>query len=625
MIFPIISNALYMIKKSSFIIGSVVLVSLFSWTAAFGQSSSSLDRIVDQIGSLFPPVEGYVVSLKEDELLLDLKQGDPIKPGDKLKLIRFGQELFHPVTGKKIGREETELGWVEIIRVSRNFSLAMLKDPGIEAKKGDGVRLPFQRVSFLVAPVEVRTKKKVDKDELIFQIEKKLKGHRRFDVPAFDLRVWMLKNGVKTQALTHPANLKNLNKKVAADFIFFPTVSAVKKKTILSYRLVSMKDGEVVKQAEVLSDDVPTLLSKKDQRARARGTQTDLRTREEGPVRYRSRQEFMFEIVDFDIGDLNGDGKLEYVIIDRYRVMIFNYENDKFKKVAQVKMDKVASHFLSVDIADINNNGRDEIFVTNQYGMALHSFALEANPKRKGFQKTWEEVNYYFRVIKPFGSKPKLLAQSPGYNTAFSSGIKTILFRKGRYVDGPDLELPSIYGTLFTLYGMTQADVTRNKSMEIIILDNNYHLRVYSASGRVLVQSDDYFGHDPRPLEVGVIEELPGIEDEVEITRFKNRLRLVRNGSARYLVLPRNHRFGGNLMDRMVIVNNCSLVFFGIDKEGFDRAFETKKQKGYLAGYQVTKDPKTKDMRVHMVAVEVTGLVAKTKISTVYTYDWMAN
>ena len=75
----------------------------------------------------------------------------------------------------------------------------------------------------------------------------------------------------------------------------------------------------------------------------------------------------------------------------------------------------------------------------------------------------------------------------------------------------------------------------------------------------------------------------------------------------------------------MVIIGNCSLVFFGIDQEGFDRAFETKKQKGYLAGFQVTKDPKTKDIRVHMVAVEETGLVTKTKISTVYTYDWKAN
>ena len=59
-----------------------------------------------------------------------------------------------------------------------------------------------------------KTKKKVDKDELIFEIEKKLKGHRRFDVPAFDLRVWMLGNGVKTQALSSLANLKKLNKKV---------------------------------------------------------------------------------------------------------------------------------------------------------------------------------------------------------------------------------------------------------------------------------------------------------------------------------------------------------------------------------------------------------------------------
>ncbi len=65
------------------------------------QSSASLDRMVSQIESLFPPLEGYVIAVEGSGLTLDLKQGMPVEPGDRLKLIRYGRELFHPVTKKK--------------------------------------------------------------------------------------------------------------------------------------------------------------------------------------------------------------------------------------------------------------------------------------------------------------------------------------------------------------------------------------------------------------------------------------------------------------------------------------------------------------------------------------------
>ncbi|NIQ01112.1 MAG: hypothetical protein GWM98_12460, partial [Nitrospinaceae bacterium] len=64
-----------------------------------------------------------------DRVTLDLKQGQPIEEGDRLNLIRFGEEIIHPVTKKKIGREETDLGQVEILKVRPNFSLARTLNP----------------------------------------------------------------------------------------------------------------------------------------------------------------------------------------------------------------------------------------------------------------------------------------------------------------------------------------------------------------------------------------------------------------------------------------------------------------------------------------------------------------
>ncbi|MGV7221102.1 MAG: FG-GAP repeat domain-containing protein [Nitrospinales bacterium] len=611
-----------MIKPAGFVFRITALAILLTWGTASGQSLPSLDRIVDQIETMFPPVEGVVVSLQGKDVLLDLKQGDPIKPGDKLKLIRFGAEIYHPTTNKKMGREETELGWVEIIRVSRNFTLASLKDPEVKAKPGDGVRVPFNTVSFIIAPVSTKTKKKVDKSRLTLNLEKKLKAKRRFDVPAFDLSVWMLGNKVKPKTLTQPANLKKLRRKVRADFILFPSVREINKKTVLSYRLVSTDSGKIVKQADVMSEDVPTI-SKSAPLNREQAVQTDFKKRDAGPIKYIDKQDFLFEIVDFDIGDINGDGVKEYVIIDHHRVMIYRYQNNKFKRIGQMKSNKSGSHFLSVDVGDINNNGRDEIFVTDQVGDVLESFVLESYPKKKGFKKIWSDVKYYFRIVRPFGAKPRLIAQGHGYQNPFQDGIKDIVFKDDKYLIGPEMDLPRLPDKEMTLYGFNQTDLNRNKTKEIIILDNNYRLRVYSPNGRVLVHSDEYFGHDPRTVDVGYKDDAPGMGPKDNLDRFKGRLRLISNGNNKYLLLPRNHRMGGELLKRLVIIGNASIVLFSVNREGLERVFETKKQKGYLAAYQAVKD-KNNDLMIHMAAVDETGIVAKQKISTIYTYSWKA-
>ena len=134
---------------------------------ALAQSRASLDRLVSQIESVFPPLEGYVISVDGPGLTLDLKQGMAVKKGDRLKLIRYGRELFHPVTKKKVGRKETDLGEIEVLEVRKDYSLARALNPTVLAKEGDGVRSPFQKLSFLVAPPQVKTKKSINEDSLI--------------------------------------------------------------------------------------------------------------------------------------------------------------------------------------------------------------------------------------------------------------------------------------------------------------------------------------------------------------------------------------------------------------------------------------------------------------------------
>jgi len=615
-------------QKQSFL--KIFLIAIISFAAflpglVFAQSDATLDRIVSQIESLYPPLEGYVIAVEGNGLTLDLKRGMAVKKGDRLKLIRYGRELFHPVTKKKVGRKETDLGEVEILEVRKDFSHARSLNPTALPKEGDGVRSPFQKLTFLVAPPNIKTRKKIDADRLRLNLEKKLNRHPRFEVPAFDFGLWMIDEKLNETSALKSKSLRRLKRKVNADLILIPNVHTVKGKMVLSYKLISSKDGSLQKQAQVLSDDLPAAQARRETR---RGTQTSFDAKNQ-PFKFIDKNQFPYEIVDFDVGDLNGDGKNEYVLIDRYRVMVYKLKKGKLRKIGQLRKRKGIDRFLGVDVGDINGNGRDEIFVTNQVGDKLESFALERQPGKKGFKHVWKDVNLYFRIIRPFGAKPTLLSQSTGFEAPFHGSIKKVLHKRRRYILGSKLNTPDIYGKFFNLYGLTQTDLSGNKIKDTIILDDKYHLRVYSPEGKVIVKSDEYYGHDPRFIDVGVVEEFGGLASgsnnitRAKAVRYKSRLQFVKNGSRRFLVLPKNYVAGNGMLEQTVIVENSGLAILGVNREGFERLFESGKQKGYLGAFRVVPRKGNAGADVYILRIDK-DYVSETSpmTSTFSTYFW---
>jgi len=391
-------------KKITIVLLALLLAAL-PGSGQGGEAFSALDRLVGQVENLFPFTEGYVVSVRGGELILDLKQGQPVKPGDRLKLIRFGKKLVHPVTGKKLGRMETDLGEVKILEVRKDFSRAVATDPSVEVHAGDGVRSPFKKLSLLLAPVEAA--RASDSDRLRLDLEKKFARHPRFEVPDFDLGLWLLKSGLRPRDLLNPKNLRRLRGRVQVDYLLFSALRSLKGKGVLKYRLVSARDGSVIKQAQILSGQAAAgaAVAKKNGE---QAVQTDFSTGR-GKVNFIGKQAFPFEIVDFDVGDINGDGTDEFVVIDSHRVLIYKYLGGKFKLTAQAGLNRHENRFISVDVADINGNGKAEIFVTNKYLDGLGSFVIEAG--QRGFKKLWNKADIYFHAIHPFGVKPRLLSQ----------------------------------------------------------------------------------------------------------------------------------------------------------------------------------------------------------------------
>lgn len=91
-------------------------------------------------------------------------------------------------------------------------------------------------------------------------------------------------------------------------------------------------------------------------------------------------QNFKIFIKGLSLGDVDGDSKTETVFISDRHIYVHRFENKRFIRIKEIA-GKGSQRFIGVDVADINGNGRAEIFVTSLKGAGqrLDSFVLEWN------------------------------------------------------------------------------------------------------------------------------------------------------------------------------------------------------------------------------------------------------
>jgi curli biogenesis system outer membrane secretion channel CsgG len=94
--------------------------------------------IVKSIGS--QPAEGVVADVSDGKVMVTMGEGQ-VFPGDILRAVGLGKEIYHPETGVLLSREEEELGRLRITETRDTFSFAVpIEGAAVNALKvGDKV------------------------------------------------------------------------------------------------------------------------------------------------------------------------------------------------------------------------------------------------------------------------------------------------------------------------------------------------------------------------------------------------------------------------------------------------------------------------------------------------------
>ena len=333
-----------------------------------------------------------------------------------------------------------------------------------------------------------------------------------------------------------------------------------------------------------------------------------------------------------DVGDVNGDGLNEIVVIDENSVYIYQRKGNDTLLLQKISGGKY-NNYAGVDVIDLNNNGIKEILISNVVTKrepnnvfnTVDSFVLEWKDGK--FVKIADNLPWLFRVIdgKPGGIR--VLGQKIGSQRPFDTPIYEMVWSGGKYQEGKKLKIPQG----LSIYGLTLDNL--GEGAEKIISFSNYdYLCVYQETDKALYavqsmlgskefiyKSDDVFGGSNSYVEA-YGEDMPGNDITFYNTYMNSRILSydTNEDGKRELIVVKNLT-ASRILKKTNIFTSSEFYNLGWDSISLLENWRTRKMGGYVADYQIKDIDNDGQDEIVMVIVTSSGsLVGKESVIAAY-------
>ena len=462
---------------------------LFLLTLSFGASSAlaekplgvdefnSVDELAGAVAAYFPKIQGVITSIQNDKLTLTLSKKDGLTPGMELTLWRDGKEILHPVTGAVIGHLEDEVGTVEVVAVGDVSSSAVVKKKLREPKPGDKARITPKKINLAIIPLTS------ERPDVVQGLSDRLTEYGRFAVLDKEKVAEFLKGKKQRDS----SLIREMGSQFKLDAVAALSIYPTEGKLLVMTKIFYTQD------ASTLDTIIATLnlKPKKDVLGEVKPFFTPVK--EEKSI----TPELPFDARYFTAADFEGDGRLEYVFSDGSKIHIYRQEATGWREVwtETVPHSSEGIKHINIDAADINGNGKPEIFVTAMLNGNVFSYVVEFQDG--AFRRT-ADVPAFLRVISYPGKGMMLLGQAYDPKTFYSGQPRLYSWQDGKYVPGAEFQIPKGVA----LYGFTFASLGEDQPL-LVALDEDDYLLVYSKdaviwkSGEKYAQVPAYFYKPP--------------------------------------------------------------------------------------------------------------------------------
>lgn len=303
-------------------------------------------------------------------------------------------------------------------------------------------------------------------------------------------------------------------------------------------------------------------------------------------------QQFGTVFKGMDIGDVNGDGVNEIVMIDSSNVMIYQKKGSTLTLLQQVP-GKAYNNYLSVDVADINNNGVKEIIVTSMTRNVLESFVLEWRDGK--FVQIASGLPWFLRVVHDSTDNNILLGQRMGMDAPFNSAIQEIIWDGKQYQEDRKMKIPQG----LAVYGLALDAIENRGAEKVIAFNDDDYLVIYDKTDKPLAnihvlggskemtwKSEEPFGgsnnaFSPYGLNTSFTENPLRYFVNPRITTFDTN----KDGKKELLVV-KNNSATGRAFKNTTLFNSSEIYNLEWDGLGLAENWRTGKINGYVADYQ---------------------------------------
>jgi TolB-like protein len=308
--------------------------------------------------------------------------------------------------------------------------------------------------------------------------------------------------------------------------------------------------------------------------------------REAGSDVFRS-QKLSFPLLGMDVGDLDGDGRPEIVVLSKLKeVIVYQWDQGRLNKRGSFQGER-RDNLVWVCLVDANHDGRAEVYVSNLRGQRLASYVLEWRGDR--LKKLAKDMQWYFNRLAVPGKESILLGQKKNLEDIFIPGVYHLQFAAGSYKPLEGISLPR----RANVFNFTQGDLDGDGKPETaFIFPGKERLYLVDDDGTRLWQSREYYGATANTLE-GKEPVTTGtgatVDDEVETYYIPSPLLLtdLNNDKRLEILANRNVSLSSRVLSRVRNFSDGeiqSLIWVGDD---LVPQWKTRPLRGMVVSYRL--------------------------------------
>jgi TolB-like protein len=331
------------------------------------------------------------------------------------------------------------------------------------------------------------------------------------------------------------------------------------------------------------------------------------------PTFWKSRN-FKYLINGLTVGDVNGDGQNETVIITPHEVRVYRMENSRFFQIHRAA-EKKRNYNIGVDVADINGNGYPEIFVTglNAPKNGVSSMVFEFDGTK--FKTIVKNSPWYYRVADLADRGKILLGQKDRSGSPFGGSVFEMIWQNKKYVPEKQIKTPRH----INLLGFAVGNLLNNGREFAVTYRDDNRIVIVGPSGNVIWKGSERYGGSSLYY-AAAIEDLGQVENKIYYPMrilFRNR---GANGKSEVIAV-KNYEVMKTKWERRHFTDT-HIESFSWDGLGLVTNWKTRKFSGHIRDFAVADfDDDGKDELVAAVILKEGAAVMTTPKTTIIAYE----